>query len=87
MSEFTADRDGAVMDAVTLTLLRRYAADGTARRLRKECHLSLTDVAVVCGVSKASISKWERGLQLPRGTGARRFAELLAALLDVEEDK
>jgi len=86
MSELSAaDRDGSVAAAVSLSLLRRCAADGTARRLRQEAQLSLTDVATVCGVSKASVSKWERGLQLPRGIGARCYAQLLAGLIDVAE--
>jgi transcriptional regulator with XRE-family HTH domain len=73
-----------IASTVTLSRLRRLAADGTARRVREAHLLSLTDVGNAVGVSKASVSKWERGLQVPRGDPARRYAKLIAALLNDE---
>jgi len=72
----------AITSTVALSRLRRLAADGTTRQVREDNLLSLTDVASALGITKATLSKWERGLQTPRGEPARRYAELLAALTD-----
>lgn len=76
--------DDGIREALLMSLLRGCAADGTARQLRERHHLSGAEVARVLGVHKATLSKWERGLQTPRGAAARRYAQLLAALQESE---
>jgi len=76
----------SIESTITLALLRRSAANGTARRLREANALSLADVAAAVGTSKGSISKYERGLQAPRGERAHRYAVLLMELAELGQD-
>lgn len=73
-----SDRD----NAVALALLRRLVADGTAKRLREEAHLSLADVGRACGTDAATVWHWERGRR-PSAALAMRYADLLGELADV----
>lgn len=67
--------------AVTLALLRRLVADGTAKRLREQAQLSLADVGRACGTDAATVWHWEHGRR-PRATVALRYAELIGQLAD-----
>ena len=50
------------------------------RALRLELGVSLAEVAVEMGVTVPTVSRWERGLRLPRGDTAARYLELLHRL-------
>lgn len=69
-------------DLIALLRARRYAADGTGRRLREAAHLSLRDLAAAAGLSYSTVSRWETGVSRPRGGGAIRYGRLLG---DLEE--
>lgn len=72
-----ADRVTA-QQIVKLHAARRYAATGAGRRIRQCAELSMSDIAKAVDVAESTISRWENGLRVPRGTAAARWAELLA---------
>ncbi|MFD4231389.1 hypothetical protein [Streptomyces sp. NPDC058545] len=49
-------------------------------RLRRECRLSVYQVAGACGVSETAIRSWERGTTTPRGHNAEVYHQLLQGL-------
>lgn len=51
-----------------------------------EAGLSLTDVADRLGVSRSTVSRWERGLRVPRSMNRDRYLTLLAELKEVVAD-
>ena len=53
------------------------------RALRLEAGLSLSDVADRLGVTRSTVSRWERGLRNPRADNRARYSELLAELKEV----
>jgi len=55
----------------------------TRRLLRQSAGISLQDVADACGVTRATVSRWERGLRNPTGEGLRRYLEALAELREL----
>ena len=57
--------------------MRRLAAQGKARELRRERRCSLRELAVVIGTSAATLSRWETGLASPRILSALRWADAL----------
>ncbi len=59
---------------------RRWAADGTARRVREDARLTQAEVAEMTGVTPAAVAAWEAGRRTPRGQPARRYGELLRRL-------
>jgi DNA-binding XRE family transcriptional regulator len=59
---------------------RRWAADGTARRLREHAMLTQAEVAEVVGVTPAAVAAWEAGRRAPSGHAARKYGELLRQL-------
>ena len=59
---------------------RQWGADGTARRIRKDAHLTQADIADEIGVTAAAVAAWETGKRTPSGTAARRYGELLRRL-------
>lgn len=65
---------------VRLTSLRGAAGDGTARSVRQAAGASLAEVAAAAGVTKGTVSKWERGLATPRGDAAVRYGRVLELL-------
>lgn len=71
--------------AVTLALVRRMAADGTAKRLRLQADLSLAELGRDVGVPASTILRWERGDSRPRGELAQRYAQVLSELAEVLE--
>jgi DNA-binding transcriptional regulator YiaG len=68
------------LDALALARVRRWGADGTARRLRQDAQLSQNEVALVCGVTNVAVNHWERGLARPRGEPGLRYAALISRL-------
>ncbi|WP_108999050.1 telomere-associated protein Tap [Streptomyces rishiriensis] len=50
------------------------------RRLRRECGLSLHQVADACDVSEDTVHSWEQGSTTPRGDTAAVYRNLLTAL-------
>ncbi|MST31627.1 helix-turn-helix domain-containing protein [Acidimicrobiaceae bacterium USS-CC1] len=50
---------------------------GTARAVRQVGCVGLGEAARAAGVAKSSVSRWERGLQQPRGEAAVRYARWL----------
>lgn len=75
-----------IEQAVGLALIRRFGADGTARALRLARRLTLADVGGAVGVAKSTVSKWERGLQMPTGEQAERYAALIGELVSLGDD-
>lgn len=67
-------------DALRLARLRERIATGEALALRTSRRLSLAEVAAPCRTNTANVSRWERGLQTPRGPAALRYARLLDKL-------
>lgn len=60
--------------------LRSLCRSGMARPLRQAGCVGLGEAAQASGVAKSSVSRWERGLQQPRGDAAARYARWLEAL-------
>lgn len=71
-------------DVLLIAATARMLSDGTARRLRVENGLSQSQVAAVCGVTHAAVSRWELGERLPRTRAALAYARLLDRLARVE---
>lgn len=63
-----------------LTEVRLKAVDGTARLVRITSGASLAEIARAAGVTKGTVSKWERGLAVPRGEPAVRYGAVLVTL-------
>ncbi|MBM0238433.1 helix-turn-helix transcriptional regulator [Micromonospora sp. ATA32] len=57
--------------------MRRLAAQGKARELRRAHDLSLRELAVIIGTTASTLSRWETGLAKPRVTSAVRWADAL----------
>jgi DNA-binding transcriptional regulator YiaG len=71
-------------DALKLTRVRRLAASGEARRLRRAANLSYAETGSAVAVSPATILRWETGERSPHGAAALRYLELLDQLADLE---
>lgn len=52
------------------------------KQIRKEKHLTQKEVADALGVTHATISNWERGLNLPETPMAKKVAELYGVTVD-----
>lgn len=63
-----------------LTDVRRAASDGSARLARIAAGASLAEVGRASGVSKGTVSRWERGLAVPRCPEALQYGYVLAIL-------
>jgi transcriptional regulator with XRE-family HTH domain len=72
--------DKPAASVLDLAQVRLLARSGQARELRVDNELSLADVASAVGSTRATISRWERGLRRPRGEVALRYGALLVAL-------
>lgn len=70
---------------VALADARRMARNGIARRIRRDAEVSLAQIAAVVGVSPVSIFRWETGENLPTGTAALTYRDLLLDLQDVSK--
>jgi DNA-binding transcriptional regulator YiaG len=67
-------------EALQLSAMRLAVRTGRAKALRVHGDLSQSEVARVCGVQPAAVSRWENAERLPRGIPARRYARLLERL-------
>ena len=56
---------------------RLRATPATARVMRQEAGLSQQDVADVLSVTRAAVSRWERGSRLPSGPRAVDYIRFL----------
>lgn len=64
-----------------LSRARSLARSGEARRIRERARLTVREVAKGIGVDPATVSRWERGMTVPRGDQAARWESLLIRLL------
>ena len=55
---------------------------GLFKQLRKEKHLTQKEVADTLGITHATVSNWERGLNLPETPMAKKVAELYGVTVD-----
>jgi len=62
---------------------RRWAADGTARRIRETAMITQAEMAEECGVTPAAVAAWEAGRRTPSGRPARRYGRLLRRLEEI----
>lgn len=53
---------------------------------RRQLGMSIGDVARAAGVSKASVSCWERGLKSPTLASLRGWSGALSVALEAEDD-
>jgi DNA-binding transcriptional regulator YiaG len=67
-------------ELLLLTQSRKAIESGAAEKLRREAHLSQSEVARAIGVAPSTVSRWEAGERMPKGRAARRYASLLADL-------
>lgn len=77
------------MDAISLEKALHEARDRKAlpaprarRMLRENAGLTQRDLALVLGVNKASISRWESGVRHPRRQVHARYAAVLERLAE-----
>jgi DNA-binding XRE family transcriptional regulator len=63
--------------------VRRMAETGLCRAVREMADATLEEIGTEVGVSSSAISRWERGLRLPRGRRAGRYLEVLRALQEM----
>jgi len=67
-------------ELVRISTVRRDAASGAAREARKDARVSQPELAEVVGIPVSTLSRWEKGLQAPRGPAALRYADALDRL-------
>jgi transcriptional regulator with XRE-family HTH domain len=72
------------IDVIRLSRARALVASGAAAKIRRRAGLAQAEVARAVGVAPSTVLRWERGLRIPRGDAAARYAELLKRLLDPE---
>src|SRR5262249_1514836 len=66
-------------------LVRRLPSPEIRRALRVGASATLADVATHCGVTVATVSRWERGLRHPRGEQLGRYIDALDELREVAQ--
>jgi DNA-binding XRE family transcriptional regulator len=71
--------------ALSLSLIRRLLADGSAQRVRESAGLSRADVARDLAVDESTIARWEARKRVPRSEVALRYGELLGELLALDD--
>jgi transcriptional regulator with XRE-family HTH domain len=65
------------MEVEQVVWIRRLARNGGARAIREGAGLSVSEVARSIGVTPGAVSRWERGMRVPRSDEAERWALLL----------
>lgn len=68
-----------------LVRARELASSGAARLARQRAGLSLREVGAVVGRDPATILRWERGEQRPRGDAAIRYGAVIRELLSPDK--
>ena len=67
-------------DLIALAEVRQWAISGHGLRIREQSGLSQAEFAEPIGTTVATVSRWERGLRVPRGQIALRYHALLKSL-------
>jgi len=78
--------EGSDPAVVIIALVRRMVRDGSARRVRSEARLTLSDVGRSLGVAPSTVLRWESGESLPRSPVAERYGLLLAELAAITDE-
>ncbi len=65
---------------VRLARIRTLARSGGARAIRMAAGISAAELAAAVDVDRATVSRWERGVQVPTGDAAMRWLEVLDRL-------
>ena len=66
---------------IPLILGRRACRTGAGRKIRLQAGLTLREAAQDIGVNPGTLSRWERGLEMPKGGRAGRYGAHLERLL------
>lgn len=64
----------------TVSRVRRLFASSRARQLRLRSRLSVRELASMCGVAHATLSRWETGASAPSVGGALAWARAMQKL-------
>lgn len=64
-----------------IALVRRMARTGEARAIRRAADLPTRTIAVLVGVSRQTVVRWEAGTRAPSGPRALAYMELLDRVL------
>jgi len=67
-------------ELLSIAMVRRLAANGSARAIREAAGLSISEVARDLGVTPSAVSRWERGLRRPHGQPATDYLKILEGL-------
>lgn len=67
-------------ETLQLVRMRHLVAGGMVRELRVGAGLSLAEVARAVGVTPGAVHHWERGIRVPQGPAAARYALLICEL-------
>jgi transcriptional regulator with XRE-family HTH domain len=71
---------GEIVTLAERATVGRRLAHGAGRRVRVAAGFSTRQLAGVIGVDAAQLSRWERGLSLPRPSAAARWLDAVEAL-------
>ena len=69
-----------IEDLKSLSAARRWAKNGTARKVRELSELTQGEIAEACGVDQSTVALWETGRRTPAGDAARMYARVLIGL-------
>ena len=72
-------------DILALSLVRRLAGSGEARRLREAAGISGPEMADAIGCAVSTLWRWEGGQRRPHGPAAVRYAEVLSELQRIDK--
>lgn len=76
----------SLRDALLLIQVRQACQNGEAERIRKAHGLSQDHMALLAGVQRPTVTRWESGDRLPTGESGLRYAKALSALgLELKE--
>jgi DNA-binding transcriptional regulator YiaG len=67
-------------DLPALSRTRHIVDGGELRRVRERAHLTQSEIAEVCHVTKSAVSRWEAGKIAPCSTNARSLTDIIQVL-------
>jgi DNA-binding transcriptional regulator YiaG len=67
-------------ELIALAQVRQWAVTGHALQTRERSGLSQAEFATAVGTTVPTISRWERGLRVPRGQIALRYHAVIQSL-------
>jgi len=70
----------ALEDLKSLSAARRWAKNGTARKIRDLAELTQAEIAEACNVDPSTVALWEKGERTPTGEPAKTYARVLVGL-------